>query len=70
MLIEIWKRVGNYLVVQWLGKHAFTAESMDLIPGRETKILQATRPKQKKKKNVEKSKTFPLHIERNIVDRR
>ena len=65
MLTKIWKRVGNYLAVQWLGKHAFIAESMDLIPGGGTKILQATRPKQKQKqKNVEKSKTYPLHIDR------
>ena len=62
MLIEIWKRVGNYLVVQWLGKHAFTAESMDLIPGRETKILQATRPKQKKKKKKKCGKEQNISI--------
>ena len=36
---------GNSLVVQWLGLFAFsafTAEGLGSIPGRGTKILQAT----------------------------
>ena len=34
--------MGNFLAVQWLGLHAFTAEGSGSIPGQETKILQAT----------------------------
>ena len=30
------------LVVQWLGFRAFTAKGLDSVPGRGTKILQAT----------------------------
>ena len=41
--------LGNSLVVQWLGLHAFTAEGPGSIPGRETKILQATWHDQKMK---------------------
>ena len=33
--------LGSFLVVQWLGVCAFTAEGMGLIPSRRTKILQA-----------------------------
>ena len=33
--------VGNSLVVQCLGRSAFTVEHLGLIPGWETKILQA-----------------------------
>ena len=41
--------VGNSLVVQWLGLHAFTAKGEGAIPGRGTKILQTTQGGQKKK---------------------
>ena len=34
--------IGNSLVVQWLGLHAFTAEGLSLIPGQGTKIPQAS----------------------------
>ena len=37
-------------MVQWLGLHAFTAESLGSSLGWGTKIPQATRPKKKKKK--------------------
>ena len=40
-------------MAQWLDSHAFTAEGTGLIPGQETKILQATWWSQKKKKNVD-----------------
>ena len=33
--------IGNPLVVQWLGLHAFTAEGRGLIPGLGTKKPQA-----------------------------
>ena len=42
--------LGNSLVVQWLGLHALTAEGPGSIPGRGTKIPQATWYGQKKKK--------------------
>ena len=41
---------GNSLVVQWLGLRASTAWGMGSIPGWVTKIPQATRCGQKKKK--------------------
>ena len=41
---------GNSLAVQWLGLHASTAGGMRSIPGQGTKILQAVRCGQKKKK--------------------
>ena len=41
--------VGNSLVVQWLGLHAFTAKGAGSIPGRGTKIPQAAQNGQKKK---------------------
>ena len=41
----------NSLAAQWLRLCAFTAEDPGLIPGWETRVLQATRPKKKKKKN-------------------
>ena len=45
----------NSLAVQWLGLHTFTVESMGLIPGQGTEILQAMRHGQnntKKKKKI------------------
>ena len=45
-------RLGNSLVVQWLGLCAFTAEGAGSIPGWGTKIPQATRCAVKKKKKV------------------
>ena len=44
------KPFGNSLAVQWLGRHAFTAEGMGLIPDQETKISQGVQCSQKKKK--------------------
>ena len=45
------KQKENSLAVQWLGLRAFTAEGADSIPGRGTKIPQATwRSQQKRKK--------------------
>ena len=44
-------RGGSSLAVQWLGLHAPAAESLGSIPGRGTKIPQATRRSQKKEKN-------------------
>ena len=51
--LENWLRKvcgGNSLAVQWLGLCTSTAEGMDLIPGRGTKILHATWYGQKKRK--------------------
>ena len=42
--------LGNSLVVQWLGLHAFTAEGLGSIPGQRTKIPQAASRGQKKNK--------------------
>ena len=39
---------GNFLAVQWLGIHAFTAEGTGSVPGQGTKILQAVQCGQKK----------------------
>ena len=41
--------LGNSLVVQWLGLHAFIAEGPGSIPGQGTKIPQAVSRGQKKK---------------------
>ena len=43
--------LGNSLVVQWLGLHAFIAEGPGSIPGQGTKIPQAVSRGQKKKKS-------------------
>ena len=50
MLFNITMYLGNSLVVQWLGLHAFTAEGVGLIPGWGTKIPQAAWCGQRKKK--------------------
>ena len=42
----------NSLVVQWLGLRAFTTEGAGSIPGQGTKIPQATRRNQNKKKTT------------------
>ena len=39
----------DFPAVQWFGLHAFTAEGMGWLPGRETKILQALGDGQKEK---------------------
>ena len=44
--------MGNYLVLQWLGLCAFTAEGAGSIPGREIKIPQTAWPKENKKTRV------------------
>ena len=48
--------IGNSLVVQWLGVHAFTAQGLGSIPGWGTKILQDARcgQKQRKEKGLRK----------------
>ena len=40
--------VGNSLVVQWLGLHAFTAKDLGSIPGQGVKIPQAAKHGQEK----------------------
>ena len=40
---------GNFLAVQWLGLHAFSAEGLGSIPSQRTKILQDMRPATTKK---------------------
>ena len=47
---KTWRSLGNSLAVQWLGLCAFTAEGLGSIPDLGTKILQAMRHGQKKKK--------------------
>ena len=49
--------LGNSLVVQWLGLHAFTAEDPGSIPGQGTKIPQAASHGQKK--NKQDSRFYP-----------
>ena len=50
------KKTGNSLslVVWWLGLSVFTAVDLGSIPGLGTKILQAMRQSQKKRKGKEK----------------
>ena len=43
---------GSSLAVQWLGIHAFTAESTGLIPGPGTKIPKAAWRSPKEKRNI------------------
>ena len=52
LFIQFFKVVntGNSLVVKWLGLCAFTAKGLGSIPGRGTKIPQATRRNLKRKK--------------------
>nr|XP_058938824.1 ubiquitin-ribosomal protein eS31 fusion protein-like [Kogia breviceps] len=56
------KRVGNFLVVQWLGLCTLTAEGPGSIPGWETKIPQATRPKEKKRERERERKKVKLAV--------
>ena len=53
LVIEIFLKVkiGNSLVVQWLGLCAFTAEGRGSIPGLGTKILASCAAARKKKKS-------------------
>ena len=60
VLSEIWKLTGNSLVVKWLGHWTLTAKNWGSIPGRRTKILQATQYGQKKKRVREKNRFFFL----------
>ena len=54
---------GTSLAVQWLGLHASTAGGTGLIPGRGTKIPQASWPGQKNKnKNNLKKYMFSVEI--------
>ena len=48
------KKMENYLEVQWIGLWASTAGNMVLIPGQGTKILQAVQHGQKKKTTIKK----------------
>ena len=48
----------NFLAVQWLGLHAFTAKGAGSIPGWGTKIPQAAPGGQKRKKKIGKEKIF------------
>ena len=52
-------QLGNTLMVQWLGLRAFTPEGPGLIPGRGTKIPQATQHGQKEKKKRKKEEESP-----------
>ena len=48
------KKMENYLEVQWIGLWASTAGNMVLIPGQGPKILQAVQHGQKKKTTIKK----------------
>ena len=63
ILLKSWK-IGNSLVVQWLGLHTSTAGGPGSIPGRETKIPKAVWRSQKKKKSwkIQKEKVTTKHI--------
>lgn len=50
--------MGNFLVVQLLGLHAFTAEGLGLIPSRGSKIPQTAWRGQNKNKTKIKKKTL------------
>ena len=50
------ERLGNSLVVQWLGLRTFTAKVVGSIPGQGTKIPQAARCNQKNFFNLKKKK--------------
>ena len=56
------KKMENYLEVQWIGLWASTAGNMVLIPGQGTKILQAVQHGQKKKKKQLKNKVVQPSI--------
>ena len=58
LLLKI--RVGNSLEFQWLGLSAFTAKGAGSMPGRVTKIPQATRRGQKTQKTTQKRKKGQL----------
>ena len=49
-IVSLKEILGTSLAVQWLGLRALTAEGLGSIPGRGTKIPQATQGSQKKKK--------------------
>ena len=59
------KKTGNSLslVVWWLGLSVFTAVDLGSIPGLGTKILQAKRQSQKKKKRKGKKRTQWLPVQ-------
>ena len=44
-------RGANFLVIQWLGLHTFTAKDPGLIPSQGSRISQAGRHSQEKKIN-------------------
>ena len=59
--------MGNSLAVQWLGFCASTEGDTGLIPGQGTKIPQATRHSQKKKKLEIIVILININIHRKIV---
>ena len=56
------KILGNSSVVQWLGFGASTAGGTSSIPGQGTKVPQATRYSQKKKKKNLKYLRAPKNV--------
>ena len=58
--------MGNFLVVQWLGLHVFTTEGLGSIPGRGTKIPQATQPEKKRHGIHETGESMGKERKRNI----
>ena len=60
--------MGNSLVVQWLGLHAFTAEGPGSIPGWGTKIPQAMRRGPKKNNEKDDITMDPVDIKKIIRD--
>ena len=43
-------REGNFLAVQWLGLHTFTAEGPSSVPGQGTKLCSVAKKKKKREK--------------------
>ena len=60
---------GNSLAVQWLGLCTFTAEGTGSIPGRGTKIPQATWHGQKQQQQRKKREVAFIKTKLNVLER-
>ena len=59
--------VGAFLMVQWLGLHAFIAVGTGLIPGQGTNIPHAIQPKKKKERERERE-NFLNRIKKQYIN--
>ena len=68
IIVLLYARIsaGNSLAVQWLGLHNFTAEGTGSIPGQESRIPQAARYGQKKKRIS--ANPEPVHTLKNPTE--